>query len=700
MKTLSKTLHVITLFLLISLPIYGQVESPPSLALGVAGVVGEKGSIDVDLLAEIISEKQGELKQEFIKKTFFNDLENHSYAVWEFTYRSINVLLESESKDAIKKNLLESASNLALVYGFSELYLQLSRRMCHSALDSLLLQFDSDYKKDRIFICKAGATPVGASIKLHELKKYSIVIDNQELNFSAVFADLVYEILTTNEDVSKELGFLVTAPPLGTEYYQQHSAYYRVDKIDSLKQPLHHLKKRITKEVALLLDNFILLRKIIRSELSLNNLIVSYESVMTEITTRRMGPNAKFVTSDGQAKLFTTLARETDSLYDDLQKMKQNVETTIAGGIIVGESISENKELSKAIAENLAAFNNFIAKGHKFDQFDIFYLEKSITPLLVRLVAEKGFNSKYLQVAEDFEKLITYQLLKNLQVQLKDSSNNAENFSELADTPLSSFRELLEFITRLDELDKVETYQFVLQTIQTVSELFSDRNLGIYLKTLIENINTYTILNEEEKKVEIAVEDIITRIYEKYSNRQSSIFSLYFSIGLNQSIDSDFKYQRLLPNSAKDTTIELNSLAFASEKIGLKVKLIDIKWRRSFSVGETYYSRVAKRPHTVTRFQSNKPLVSDLYFVTYLSGLLYKVANLTTHDEFKDPIAGIGLGIAFFNSLDLNIGYNWPLQSNNDFFESFAKQRIWTVGFDVKITEYLTAVGKKRKEKN
>jgi hypothetical protein len=169
MKTFPKTLHVITLFLLISLPIYGQVESPPSLTLGVAGVVGEKGSIDVDLLAQIISEKQGELKQEFIKKIFFNDLENHSYAVWEFTYRSINVLLENESKDAIKKNLLENASNLALVYGFSELYLQLSRRMCHSALDSLLLQFDSDYKKDRIFICPNTA-PVGASFKLHELK--------------------------------------------------------------------------------------------------------------------------------------------------------------------------------------------------------------------------------------------------------------------------------------------------------------------------------------------------------------------------------------------------------------------------------------------------------------------------------------------------------------------------------------------------
>lgn len=43
------------------------------------------------------------------------------------------------------------------------------------------------------------------------------------------------------------------------------------------------------------------------------------------------------------------------------------------------------------------------------------------------------------------------------------------------------------------------------------------------------------------------------------------------------------------------------------------------------------------------------------------------VAHLAARKEFKDPIMGLGLGVAFFNSLDINIGYNWPLQSNNVF---------------------------------
>jgi hypothetical protein len=196
------------------------------------------------------------------------------------------------------------------------------------------------------------------------------------------------------------------------------------------------------------------------------------------------------------------------------------------------------------------------------------------------------------------------------------------------------------------------------------------------------------------------VEDIITRIYDRYANRQSSIFSLYFSIGVNQSITSNFTYQSLLPDSTGFDIDTLKSVAFVSEKIGFKVKIVDFKWRRSFSVGETYQTRLFKKDRTVRKFMSNKPLVSDIYFVTYASGLLYKVANLTTEEEFNDPIAGVGLGVSFFNSLDLNLGYNWPLQSDNDFFDSFKKNGLLTIGFDIKITEYLSALGKKRQKKS
>jgi hypothetical protein len=695
--------------------IQAQVESPPTLALGVAGVVGEKGTIDVDLLAQIISEKQGELKQEFIKKTFFNDLDDHSYVMWEFMYRSLNVLLESESKDAIKKNLLANSANLALVYGFCEFYLQLSAKMGNSNLDALLIKYDPANYKTHFFQYPAvNPNSFSASdqaeikfLKLPDLKKYSRTIHDPiydtklDLNFGSVFIDLVFEVMRTDTAVVKTLGFLNVSFPLGKEFYTQHSAYHRIKMYApaEITSALEDLRKRIEGEIHVLMGNFMLIKKISKSQSPLKKLIEEYDQQLLDLKQKYAIGNSGRVVED----IFRKLKQHSDSINSDLKGLNSAIDpTTIRAGtsggntaVAITQVTNDNKQLSKEISENLEAFNRFINKKVDFDQYDIYYLEKSIMPLLIRLVTEKGLDAKYLELAKEFDVLITGQLLKKL-----DKVLSAGGFKELQTKyPIATFTDLLELITRLDELDKVETYEYVLRIIQNAGEVYSDKKVGLYLKTMVDAINTYTILNSEDKKVDIAVEDIISRIYEKYGNRQSSIFNLYFSVGINQSISSHFTYKKLLPNSTTTETDTIKSIGFVSEKIGLKVKLIDVKWRRSFTVGETYHARFTGNGHTVRKFRSNKPLVSDVYALTYLSGLLYKVADLTTHKDFKDPIAGVGLGVAFFNSLDLNLGYNWPLQSGNDFFANISKKQIWTVGFDIKITEYLMALGKKRKAK-
>jgi hypothetical protein len=682
---------LLTLFFLPLISL-AQVESPPSLALGVAGVIGEKGSIDIDVLAQLISEKQGELKKEFIKKTIFQDLDNHSYVVWEYMYNSLNVLLESESKEAIKKNLLKNTTNLALVYGFSELYLQLSSNLCNSDLESLLKAYDKEYKAGQ-FSCPQEEKNIGLhrNITLANLKQYK----KDGVSFSAFFLDLVFEVLRTNKTVN-DLGFLAEPLQPNTSHYESSSAFHKIKKL--LPAETDSLKSRMTQEVELLLSNYILLRKWSKANASLEVLVNDLKNRMLIIQSAN-----KIISSDIEyPKLFDSLVRKTNNIYNDLKSKNSPFGNSVSssGGntaIAFSDGTNKTQDLSNDIDKNLAAFKRFVGKGPSFDQNDLFYIEKSIRPLLVRLVGENGFNPNYLQVAEDIDLLISTKMSSVLKTTLDTFAEKTKNSISLSKVDISKFSELLDFITRLDELDKVETYQFILKTLRDASEIFEDRKLGVYLKTVIENIDTYTILNTKENKVEIAVEDIITRLYEKYANRQSSIFGLYFSVGINQSISSNFTYQSLLPNSSGFRVDSLKSVAFVSEKIGLKVKLIDYKWRRSFTVGETYKTRVSGVEKTVQEFKSNKPLVSDIYFLAYGSGLLYKVANLTSDEEFSDPIMGLGVGIAFFNSLDLNIGYNWPLQSNNSFFENIDKKNLWTVSFDVKITEYLSAIGKKRK---
>jgi hypothetical protein len=615
----------------------------------------------------------------------------------------MNVLLESESKEAIKKNLLKNSANLALIYGFSELYLQIASRMCQPQLHELLSKFDAK-KYAGEFKCN-GANDENLKIKLVDLKKYKLAVNDDSISFSAFFIDIAFEVLRNNKEVTETLGFLTNPFPLDKDFYIERSAYFKVQA--ELGKEVEEFRKRLTEEVDILLSNYILIRKLYQSDKNLDALISDYKKEINAIVTstnKNLLPRDSIDRNNSTVlvpNLFNALVEKTKSIYEDLQQISatpqvdatRNTDRSGNTAVVVAADVESRQNLSEEIAKVMAAFSRFVGKDTTFDQNDLYYIESSTKPLLLKLVTERNLNSKYLYIADEFDQLITYKLLKNLKDRLEGSK-----FKDLSKAKLSTLSDLLELITRLDELDKVETYEYVIKTIQDISEIFPEKKLGMYVKTLVDNLERYTIINQEEKKVEIAVEDIITHIYDKYANRESKIFNLYFSIGVNQSITSNFTYQSLLPDSAGFDVDTLKSVAFVSEKIGFKIKIIDFKWRRSFSVGETYETRLFRQARTVRKFESNKPLVSDIYFVGYASGLLYKVANLTTKEEFNDPIAGIGLGVSFFNSLDLNLGYNWPLRSDNDFFESFEKNGLLTIGFDIKITEYLTALGKKRQK--
>ena len=178
-----RVIQPIFALLIITFQVHAQVETPPTLALGVSGVLGEKGSIDIDVLAGIIFEKQAELKKQFVMKSFFKNLDQESYVLWQFAYNSLDILLESESKEAIKKNLLENAANLALVYSFSELYVQLSDTYCNDALHPLLKKADSSYR-DKQFLCDATLATVKKLHKLNDLKKYEFDLNGQKIKFN------------------------------------------------------------------------------------------------------------------------------------------------------------------------------------------------------------------------------------------------------------------------------------------------------------------------------------------------------------------------------------------------------------------------------------------------------------------------------------------------------------------------------------
>lgn len=76
MKFLS-SLKITIIFIVIHINFYGQSSyQAPTLSAGLDNVTFKQGTLDVELLAKIISEKQRELVREGIKRTIYKSIGN------------------------------------------------------------------------------------------------------------------------------------------------------------------------------------------------------------------------------------------------------------------------------------------------------------------------------------------------------------------------------------------------------------------------------------------------------------------------------------------------------------------------------------------------------------------------------------------------------------------------------------------------
>tara|TARA_Y100001935_G_scaffold238369_1_gene224720 strand:- start:54344 stop:56071 length:1728 start_codon:yes stop_codon:yes gene_type:complete len=154
----------------------------------------------------------------------------------------------------------------------------------------------------------------------------------------------------------------------------------------------------------------------------------------------------------------------------------------------------------------------------------------------------------------------------------------------------------------------------------------------------------------------------------------------YVTIGTNYGVFTDDN--SLLP--ADGQTGSLDNIYFASEKIGIKWKIWNWKYTRSFSPGENY--RYYGQQYYWYRPQK-EPLVSDLHVVLFGSGLLYNLVDLKSEESFSYTLFGSGLGVTFYNGLSAGIGYSVPIVNN----ELSRENGFINFGIDIPIIEYITA---------
>lgn len=236
-------------------------------------------------------------------------------------------------------------------------------------------------------------------------------------------------------------------------------------------------------------------------------------------------------------------------------------------------------------------------------------------------------------------------------------------------------------------------YQFVNGIVSNlVNELLEDTSVE-YLNVVNDHSSVQPIAanNNSPGYINIDVENLISVVYEKLTPHERRHIGRYvapfFYIGTNM---ASFSHKNELATDNPDNP-NLRELYFASEKIGIKINLVNSKYIRSFDPGETYYRVIPNRTWSWNRPQP-KPLINDVFINIYASGLLYNVANLKSDTNFNYGILGTSFGVTLFNGLAVSVGVGRPFtdkqwKSDNTFF-NFA--------LDIPIIEYISELTSKK----
>lgn len=329
------------------------------------------------------------------------------------------------------------------------------------------------------------------------------------------------------------------------------------------------------------------------------------------------------------------------------------------------EGLGITKEYSESVSSFYAKLET-IANKNSVTIADINYIEKQIIPQFLKfsILAEKS----------DITKTITnLRILNNLlKLKIINDANSDGGFEYNA-----KLNNIFTFISNLDKLNKVETYQSVISLIQenneNVAKCLPTRFQPIYT-LFINGIKKYTLLNTNEQYIEVDVVSFLNDLQLYYNKENKSWFSLYFTLGISENF---FPKSLTLPGSTKP----IDNIGFASEKLGLQFTCY------SFGKDRQFKNMVKDKVYT----NNKNPFINKIYCIVYASGLLYTLANTTTNENFDFPHLGIGGGLRFYNALDFNISYALPFIDG----QKFGKNGFFSIGLDIPLGEYLERLGKK-----
>jgi hypothetical protein len=745
---MKKIVILFTLFAFIYGKAHAQLEAAPSLVMGLSGIMGKKGDIDLDVLTSIITDKQNELKKEAMRRLVMNGFADGSYTFYTFANQLFNTLLNTTNKTAAQRKLMESLSNMAMVYGWTEFYLQSSKYMMknedlrnvlyyssHSMLDSSIrlywlnsLVTNSDGGNSELSTAKAQFDTASSLSSLRQIiaKNYNSIIGNikifedslrtklgrfnpknvfaisgylinqlkpnghneNDLALNEILVDMVQDIMLNSQGLDK-LGFFGFNKELTDENYRLMNKYVYV--IDPAKKSevmeyfedstqyqnfvvyIQKLHARMSGELNLLVSSYNIVKDLLRKKLSINQLVNHYAS------------------------------RLSDSLRSPENGLAE-YRRVVAQALHMGDSIHaltqlENGGTADSILTQVSTYNrvfkSFLYKNPEdFTNEEINYITQRAYLLETKLRAYTGNGPQYQNFIDTIYSFMMYHLVKGI------SSKMNSKEVKLGVVSLATFSNFINLLSNLGSLDKAASYEQVFKIAMNAGYLYDDFSNTNTFNMLITNIEKYAQIDAENNKITIDVESIILAVYDRLVAKVNKPLGLYFNIGLNTCYNVTYTQNRNLKSmlAASDT---LKSFSFATEKIGLKWKLLDFKRYRAYTPGE----RIPILGSSCGIPASNKPksknpYVSNINMTVYGSGLLYNIYNVTTAGKFHSVMIGSAVGFEFFNGLEINFFVSTGVNSNERLWDAMRLRQYWGVSFDLPIIDYIQAMRKKRTDQS
>lgn len=377
--------------------------------------------------------------------------------------------------------------------------------------------------------------------------------------------------------------------------------------------------------------------------------------------------------------------KKQDSLYKGIVKDKvfYNYQINIVTNEILSEITNLNAINFDSIKNDTLATNKLITffpelyaklkklSANELKLTELNELENYVTSniIILKIIDKENSEKLYSRILNKIQFLITIRKYKIVDTTIGLKTYNSE---------LSN---VFEFISNLDKLNKATTYQSLVDMLKNGSDaveenLPNDKFRDEYI-LFINAVKKYTIINPDAEKeyITIDVASFLNDLQQFYNRDNRSRFGLYLTLGVSENFFfKDFTF----PDATSDT---INNIGFASEKIGLKFKISDFKHNRGYEnaiIDDVYLNKKA-------------PFLNEFYGIIYGSGLLYTLANTSTDKNFDFPHVGGGLGIRFYNALDLNIIVGFPFVKD----VSFGKNAFWGIGLDIPLGEYLEKIGNK-----